>query len=514
MSRFGMRRRAAANPDAPASRGLIITMLGVILALGYVVTAEVEIPSIVLGAVGMIAMAGLLMAGLRRPELPIYVMVAYLPFSKLLTGDFGGIMTALNLTNILLVTIMVCWFANTATEGKAFFEPHALHVPVLLLTGWMFVSYGHEVIDSGPGYAFRYLDNVKRWLDPIVLYFLFFHIVKDLRRWKTIVIIIMIGVTIAAAMAVHEYEGVRTGSSLARSRVGGIAGQPNILGAFFVYYMFLFAAFWLERAQDLRRWWLLVPFLLCFRGIMVTFSRGAYLAFAQGLLGLAYFKNKALFVVAVISLAFVAVNPWLLPEGIRYRLGSTFKGGDVQLTDPYGGGIAADIETEVDLSAGTRIVVWRGAMELIKEHPWVGVGVGRFSFAIMRFVPLEKRIDAHNAYLVTAAEMGIPALVFFLLVILAIFRVTSVVFRRHPDPFVRAAALGFLGGLSGLLMANMFGSRLNTSEVSGYFWILAALMARAHRWVRQDVAQARAQRRKERADALRFSASPHPGRRR
>ena len=33
-----------------------------------------------------------------------------------------------------------------------------------------------------------------------------------------------------------------------------------------------------------------------------------------------------------------------------------------------------------------------------------------------------------------------------------------------------------LGGLFGLLMVNMFGSRLNAEEVSAYFWIYAGLI--------------------------------------
>ena len=53
--------------------------------------------------------------------------------------------------------------------------------------------------------------------------------------------------------------------------------------------------------------------------------------------------------------------------------------------------------------------------------------------------------------------------------------------------------MGFLGGLSALLMANMFGSRLNSSEVAGFFWIMAALMARAYIWAKEGQGVAHAQ---------------------
>jgi hypothetical protein len=55
---------------------------------------------------------------------------------------------------------------------------------------------------------------------------------------------------------------------------------------------------------------------------------------------------------------------------------------------------------------------------------------------------------------------------------------TYVLYRTTKDSFARALALGFLGGLFGLMMSNMFGSRLDSQEVSGYFWILTALILR------------------------------------
>ena len=480
----------AAAEVAPVPRGLILAMLFVMGVLGFLAQTDRQIPSLIIALCSIAGVMGLFLTSLRRPELPIYVMVAYLPFSKVLIGDFGGIMAALNLTNLLIVVLFVSWWTSSHAERRPLFEPHMLHLPIVLLVGWVLISfvrttflYGHMWVES---YLSESLSDLKRWLDPIVIYFLFFHLVKDRQRWKTVVVLIMVGVTIAALMAIREYLTGNEGSSLESSRVGGIAGQPNILGAFFVYYMFLFAAFWLQRVNRPKAWGFLVPFLLCFRGIMVTFSRGAYVAFAQGVLGLTYFKNKFLFALAAGAIAFVVMNPSVLPGGMRYRLESTFRP-QTQIVDPYG---TTDLEKSLDESSAVRLMIWRGATQMIQKHPWFGIGLGRFPYEIREYLAQDRWIDAHNAYLITAAEFGVPALVLFVLILLVLFRITAVVYRRHPDPFIRATALGFLGGLSGLFMANMFGSRLNTTEVSGYFWILAALMARAHLWTREEMSAA------------------------
>jgi len=491
MSLFTMRRQmqpASIEEAAPVPRGLLIWMLVVMGVLGFLSQTDRQLSSFVIVLCSIAGLVGLLILGMRRPELPIYVMAAYLPFSKILVGNFGGIMTALNLTNLFIILLFVNWMNQAAAERRKPFEGHILHAPILLMTFWVILSFLRIGIlfgsDWAGDYFQTYIGDLKRWVDPIVIYFLFFHLVRDRQRWKTLVVIMMLGVLVAAIMAIREYLTSGENASLDSSRVGGIAGQPNILGAFFVYYMFLFAAFWLERIKQPKAWGQWIPFLLCFRGIMVTFSRGAYLAFAQGVLGLTYFKNKFLFVAATTVIVLAFLNPWALPAGIRYRLGSTFKP-ETQLSDPYSQG---NLEKNLDVSSAQRLIIWRGAKEMIQKDPWFGCGLGLFPYTIGRHLETDRWVDAHNAYIVTAAEFGVPALVFFIIVLLLLYRITVIVYRRHPDPFIRTTALGFLGGLSGLFMANMFGSRLNTTEVSGYFWILAALMARAHLWVRTSQA--------------------------
>lgn len=480
------RSKTAAQPAPPVSRKLLAGFMFVVLILGYLTMTEREFPTLVIAAISMLGLVGLFALGMKRPEIPLYVMVAYLPFSKLLAGDFGGLAVGLNLTNLLVIIILMCFIANASTEGQLRWEGHALHVPIICYTVWVLVSVIIACGAYGPAYQYRAIPEFKRWLDPIIIYFLFFNVVRDKARWKGVIAILLIGVTLVGMSATWDYMQTSESTSLEKARVGGIADQPNVLGAFFVYYSWIFVAFWLERIKQPKAWGLLAAFLFCVRGLMVTFSRGAYLAFAQAGLGLTFFKNKALFFLATAALAMAILNPVLLPPGIRYRIESTFnQQSDTQLADVY---TSEHPEQELDKSAGMRLIIWTGAVEMIKEYPVFGVGISRFQVMIAQYTNLAKFIDAHNAYILTAAEFGIPALILFLLIVLCLFGITASV-RRHSDPFIRSAALGFLAGLTGLLMANMFGSRLNSTEVSGYFWILAALMARAQLWTKEEQRQ-------------------------
>lgn len=172
-----------------------------------------------------------------------------------------------------------------------------------------------------------------------------------------------------------------------------------------------------------------------------------------------------------LGIIFAILNPQWLPGGFQYAVSRTEKGGEI-----YEGAL---LEDRVDASAATRIEIWKGAVEMIKDNPVWGMGYGVFPYAIPAYVPNIGERDAHNTYLIIAAEMGIPVLVVFLLIIMVLFRNVFWLYTRVQDPFIKAVALGMLGGIAGMIVVNMFGSRLESEEVSAYFWILAGLIVRA-----------------------------------
>ena len=448
-------------------------LVGLVCLFAVLIMKEVSLPRPVVLSIGVVGLFALLVVGLQSPEVPLYILVAYLPFSRMLVGDFGTGAVALNLTNILTLWVFAAYAMRQAGQGKPLFQGTPLNRAIMFFGFLGAVALVRTSWDYGAWYFWEFLIPLKRWLTPILFYFLAFWVARDRRTLRTITIIIMVATAIVAVMAIRDYS-YSSGGRFETARVGGVMEQSNTLAAFFVYYMYLFLGFFLTYTRKPRTWWLLIPFLLCFRGIMVTFSRGGYLAFAAGGLGACWFRHKLLFAAAVAFLAFAVVNPVLLPAGIRYRLGHTVAG-HVTATELY----EEDLVDVLDRSAATRVEIWRGALQMIREHPWTGVGYGAFPAFITRYTAgTVGSMDAHNSYLLVAAEMGIPTLVVFLVVLLMVCYYTRWLYWHTEDRTIKAIALGFLGGLSGLWVANMFGSRMDAQEAAGYFWILAGLIMR------------------------------------
>lgn len=467
-------------------------MIMVIGLFGFIVVKEVSLPSGVIAALGGLSLLGLLMTGIQYPEMPLYVLVAYLPFSRLLTGDFGTNAYALNMTNILIGWVIIGHSMKIVNSRHRVPMSSPMNFGVALFCFMGAISLVRTGFEYGGWYMSEIVTHFKRWFTPVFLYFLTLWVVREKRILKTVVILIMVAMVMVALMSIRDYMYVDD-SSLEKARVGGIAEHSNTLGAFFVYYMFLFFGYFLTFSKKAKAWFLLIPFGLCFRGIMVTFSRGAYLGFAAGILAAFFYRSKIMFLAVLAVGAVIVANPIFLPAGIRYRMSQTAveRGPSSSLL------AEGALEEGLEASASTRIKIWKGALKMIEEHPLWGVGYGAFPAFIPSYTEgAIGHMDAHNSYLLIAAEMGLPTLAVFLLVLLMALYYSWWLYRRTKDLDLKAIALGVLSGLCGLVVTNMFGSRMDDQAVSSYFWILCAIVIRGVLMERQEMRRLALERRK------------------
>ncbi|MDD5136695.1 MAG: O-antigen ligase family protein [Candidatus Omnitrophica bacterium] len=84
--------------------------------------------------------------------------------------------------------------------------------------------------------------------------------------------------------------------------------------------------------------------------------------------------------------------------------------------------ISADPEGS---SFAIRLQIWQGAIDMIKSSPILGAGIGTFIWGYPRYRPegLNGLVNfAHNDYLETACDMGVPALMVMLWIIVAVIK--------------------------------------------------------------------------------------------
>jgi O-antigen ligase len=108
-----------------------------------------------------------------------------------------------------------------------------------------------------------------------------------------------------------------------------------------------------------------------------------------------------------------------------------------------------------------RTATWQAGLLMMKDHPVLGIGLGNFKPLVGDYEPPDHFVDhiAHNAYIEIGAEMGIPALLIFLGILVSSFRTLSSIRGRAFPPAVRSlgqTALGLQAGLLGTAVAIFF----------------------------------------------------------
>lgn len=211
--------------------------------------------------------------------------------------------------------------------------------------------------------------------------------------------------------------------------------------------VFLTAVAFLLWAKPERweRWLACITITFTGFAILLAFTRGVWIGTGIALVYLLWsWKPWTVAVLPVALAAVLAINP----GDARDRA--------LSMIQPHG---------ELD-SNQHRIVTWRTGLEMVKAHPWFGVGPERVGPRFMEFLPADIKLPLpegwyghlHNNYLQYAAERGVPALLALLWVIGRILRD----WIKAPPSWLRNAGLA---ALSGILVSGLSEVNLGDSEV-------------------------------------------------
>jgi O-antigen ligase len=194
-------------------------------------------------------------------------------------------------------------------------------------------------------------------------------------------------------------------------------------------------------------------------GVGMSASRGAWLAFGAAFVAVNTSRSRksAATFLALILLALLAGvlgGYRYLPAGITQRLTSFL---------PFvGAGDVRSIEiTDANYASLERLAFWRAALDMWRERPWQGIGIGNYQIVYPYFSLPKWRMalgHAHNYYLNVAAETGLIGLLAYLALWGTALWQTARVARTATNGYVKALALGALGMLVHVSVHNIVDS--------------------------------------------------------
>jgi putative inorganic carbon (HCO3(-)) transporter len=266
--------------------------------------------------------------------------------------------------------------------------------------------------------------------------------------------------------------------NLALPGLAQLSTHPNQLAALLSFFLPLLVSLAVgPRPGPSRHLWrvaLALVALLVVAILILTQSRGGWIATIAGLLALAALWAAVLppsraqrglrLVVALSVLAALAMVAWIGPTTLW----------ELWLNPP------ADTAVGTLRTLGVRRAIWPWAATAVGDFPFTGVGLGAFRQVVFRLYPLPPWPDydlghAHNIFLQTALDTGLPGLVAYLAILFVAAAVGWRVARR--DPGFRAVSLGLLAGLAALHIFGLADALVLGAKPAVVFWFALGLLA-------------------------------------
>lgn len=379
-------------------------------------------------------------------------------------GDVGAF-SGFNVTlmTLSLVALYALWFAR-ATTGIG--RPK-IHVPVgktllAIVPATLFIL--------ATAFSLPYAADLELALFEftfvIQVYFLFVYMAGTVRSREDVLFILLILFAAAVAQATWMLIvglGVGVGGSTDTaegvSRLGGgsqFFGSPNVAGAYLSMLLAPAAALLFSRTTRLYGWVSIAVLAICGVALLLTFSRGGWIAFILSTL--------ILFLVA-------GWRGWM---SLKVPLGLMAAG--IILIIP----LSEMVMTRIDDSGAalSRVPLMELSFRIIADYPVFGAGMNNFTAIMQNYLTPEFANEwiyvVHNKYLLVWAETGTLGIVTYLLFLSVTLYRGWCAWLKHN----RLLALIALGCSAAILghMTHMLFDIFNAGPPVQTLWLYAGLI--------------------------------------
>jgi len=296
----------------------------------------------------------------------------------------------------LAVTMSVVFLiSQLMLEGNLTARPREVNL-ILILTVLAALSIPQAI---NPSVAWTYFNSV--FLKTIIVFVVISNVLRTRLRMQLMIFLALAAGCYLSVTSLSKY--VAEGSTdvyRAKADIFNIFSDPNALALHLVMMMPIALTLLMNTHNILKKLVYAAGIVVMLAGMFATFSRGGFLALLAMLVVLTVrlLKRNRAAVLAVVLVGAIAAIV-LAPGGYAHRLSS--------ILDPS--------QDEVGSASARRDLLLRSIGTAVRR-PLLGVGIGNF-----QEVSIHNQVS-HNAYTQIAAEMGIPALVVYLLFLVTAYK--------------------------------------------------------------------------------------------
>lgn len=441
-------------------------------------------------AVGLVLALYLLVAISWRPRwAPFFALAALFPFVAMIVGDVRKFLLAVilievplqsdkflyydwhaaslgaigglnvSVTTFCLAALYALWLAELLAKATA--VPRLLRASLPLLAYLAAVTLSTVVAQNARLAVFEIFLLVQSFL-------LFIYIIKSVQSRQDllfIVTLLLIGLAFQGTVMIglriigHSMSVARISARIdASGRVSGTIGSPNTAASYLTLLLAPALGVLLTPLKRCYKWLAGLAFGLGSVALVLTFSRGGWLAFMVSI---------TLFCLLAFYRGWLSLRVILTMVAIAVLLFALFR-------EP----ITARLFGDDAGAARSRVTLARLAFRIIKDHPVLGIGANNCGTVLQQYITPEFYGEflfaVHNKYLLIWAETGIFGLAAFLGFLLAVIRRGWQGWQLR-DRLLSPLALGFTVAIVGQ-MAHMFFDVFHSRPQVQTLWLVAGLI--------------------------------------
>ncbi|MEI6631737.1 MAG: O-antigen ligase family protein [bacterium] len=386
----------------------------------------------------------------------IYWSIILLPFSIAISSAPANVFTGF---------LIAAFLAKQLILKKSLFIDTPINIPLLAFLVITCLSLLNSV-----NYRDSFKGGILRLLQYILVLFIVLQEVRDKKHLIKIIFSIFSGLMLISFDGIWQ---VATGKDFIRGygpvlniglrRATASFKDSNLMGIYlsaFAPLAFGMNIYYLKSKKAILMFFLSLISLV---GIALTYSRPTLLATYIVLFFLGIANRKKALVLLLITLTLIA--PFILPGSVKKW--------------------AKDVEYNPIrfMCNDDRIAVYRNSLNMIKAHPFIGVGANNYMKQYKKYKDkVEYRniitldyMYAHNNFIHMAAEVGLLGLLIFIWLLYKLFKESARIYGSLSESYLKMLALALCACLTAFLVNGLTESSLYYSRVAVIFWYLIGL---------------------------------------
>jgi putative inorganic carbon (HCO3(-)) transporter len=371
----------------------------------------------------------------------------------------------------LLVILLVMFFlVQLAThKAKIHFFPYTT-IPAL---AWLVIVILSAINASQVELTVLQIGNMAKLL---LLYIIVAISLENEAGYKWVIWALLLGVLLQGLLGSYEWFAqhplglsfLGEATQLYHGRPLGTIGHPNGYALYLAATLPVAFALLFTNVRRLYKVLLCVVLLIGFTGLILSLSRGGWLAFGAAVIMVLVFGSRrkhqnlhiSILGVASILILFLSLI-YIQRELITDRLTSE----------------------QGQASALSRITMAKGAIAMVQDYSLLGVGANNYSLWMPKYDPFDfakegRVVIVHNIYLLVAAETGLLGLMAFLWFLASLFLQAYRLIRQATSDVIWAVGVSAFAAFTALSVHGMVDYDMLANEtVFRVLWLFAAIVA-------------------------------------